>query len=270
MKQIYGIVILLGVVVSVTVMGQSWLDQSPPAKQSYHDVNHTDDAQTVNAESVEKPADAQPVVSNTPPSNAPALSTTEVNAAELNALSNKTDQMMTQITQLNQTVVTLSQTVAQLQANQAGHSTDDDVGHREPPETKILEYFSHLNPNVYVGLGAGGGLLVGLGFVAGRLCRKQLAVRKLQVAPQSSAVKQQALTAEDQESKVEYDFMSTDEAIPAMLDLARSYLAMDNVCEAKAVLEKVQARGDKAQCKEARMLLAEIANKTNSRNVNRT
>lgn len=62
--------------------------------------------------------------------------------------------------------------------------------------------------------------------------------------------------AEDTED--EYDFMNTDEAIPAKLNLARSYFAMEDFESARTVLDEILKRGDASQKKEAQNLISKI------------
>ena len=56
----------------------------------------------------------------------------------------------------------------------------------------------------------------------------------------------------------DYDYMSTDEAIPAKLDLARAYIDMEDFAAAKEVLQEVLKQGDQGQRNEAQLLLAKL------------
>ncbi len=60
----------------------------------------------------------------------------------------------------------------------------------------------------------------------------------------------------------EYDFMGTHEAIPAKLDLARAYLAMDDHQAAGQVLAEVQKDGNADQRLEAQKMLDSIIKKS--------
>lgn len=62
----------------------------------------------------------------------------------------------------------------------------------------------------------------------------------------------------------DYDFLSSVEAIPAKLDLARAYLAMDDTHAAKRVLSDVMEQGNTEQQKEAQSLLEQMANAPSS------
>ena len=61
--------------------------------------------------------------------------------------------------------------------------------------------------------------------------------------------------SEANDTRDEYDFMSTKQAIPAKLDLARTYIDMGDLLAAKGVLEEVLMKGDETQANEARQLM---------------
>ncbi len=60
------------------------------------------------------------------------------------------------------------------------------------------------------------------------------------------------------DTKDEYDFMGSKEAIPAKLDLARAYLAMEDYVSAQKVLVQITRTGDAEQKKEAQKMLDQI------------
>lgn len=60
------------------------------------------------------------------------------------------------------------------------------------------------------------------------------------------------------DTKDEYDFMGSDEGIPAKLDLARAYLAMGDNDSARNVLAQVMLKGDESQKQSAVDLLKQI------------
>ena len=64
--------------------------------------------------------------------------------------------------------------------------------------------------------------------------------------------------AEQEVGDDEYDFMGSDEAIPAKLDLARAYIEMEKKDEAKKVLEEVTTKGSRAQKQEARKIKEQL------------
>lgn len=63
---------------------------------------------------------------------------------------------------------------------------------------------------------------------------------------------------EKEKTEEEYDFMSSQEAIPAKLDLARAYIDMEDIPSAKSVLDEVIAKGNEAEVKEAKKILRKI------------
>ena len=64
--------------------------------------------------------------------------------------------------------------------------------------------------------------------------------------------------SEANDTRDEYDFMATKQAIPAKLDLARAYIDMGDVFAARTTLEEVLTQGDNAQVQEARQLLGRL------------
>jgi FimV-like protein len=59
-------------------------------------------------------------------------------------------------------------------------------------------------------------------------------------------------------SGTDYDFMASNEAIPAKLDLARAYIAMEDFSAARETLAAVLSGGNPEQCLEAKSLLSKI------------
>lgn len=64
---------------------------------------------------------------------------------------------------------------------------------------------------------------------------------------------------DDRDTDDEYDFMGSDEAIPAKLDLANAYITMEDFAAATQVLEEVVERGNKDQQEKAKELLKQIS-----------
>lgn len=64
--------------------------------------------------------------------------------------------------------------------------------------------------------------------------------------------------SEENDTRDEYDFMSTEQAIPAKLDLARAYMDMGDPSAAKKVLQEVVLKGDETQVHEAKQLIANL------------
>lgn len=62
----------------------------------------------------------------------------------------------------------------------------------------------------------------------------------------------------DNDTRNEYDFMGSDEAIPAKIDLARAYVAMEDYPAAREVIQEVLHKGNAAQKNEAKQILANL------------
>ena len=75
---------------------------------------------------------------------------------------------------------------------------------------------------------------------------------------------QQQIPAKDAASKQsDYDYMATPDAMPVKLDLARAYIAMGDIDQAKQVLDEVLIQGNKEQQSQAQALLDEIGDQVN-------
>lgn len=83
--------------------------------------------------------------------------------------------------------------------------------------------------------------------------RNQPVMQTVSAAPLGDSV-----DSGDIDTKDEYDFMGSDEAIPAKLDLARAYLAMEDYKSARKVLTQVVQKGTKEQRAEAKAMLDRI------------
>jgi FimV-like protein len=66
------------------------------------------------------------------------------------------------------------------------------------------------------------------------------------------------------DSNADYDFLSSEDAIPAKLDLARAYIAMEDFNASTVVLNDVFVQGNSEQKQEAQTLLNQIKQKTTS------
>ncbi|MDP1573889.1 MAG: FimV/HubP family polar landmark protein [Coxiellaceae bacterium] len=104
-------------------------------------------------------------------------------------------------------------------------------------------------------LGASAILLLGTGILLGRLWRARARAKMIRVAPSAPAT---SASPTPEVSEAEYDFMSTSQAIPAKLDLARSYIAMNDLEQARTILKTVIEKGDSSQRNEAGQLLQKL------------
>lgn len=83
---------------------------------------------------------------------------------------------------------------------------------------------------------------------------------KIQAVAAGSA-NNSAANEDAEDTKDEYDFMNSNEAIPAKLDLARAYMAMEDYKSARKVLDQVQRDGNDEQKAEAKKMFEKIPKK---------
>lgn len=263
MKQRIRVIALSALCLTLSVTAQDFMPQTQTPKQEYRDIN----AQSFSVAQAQQPsetsavvnlvANQQPVQQKGSASNAtiasPALTSTEIADVKLTNLTQKTAQLIAQVAELNQTVAALSQRV------QGAEFSDEKA--LPTASQELISALPHLQSIDYATLGGISFIFIGLGFLMGRTGRRQ-AKQPVSNANEPNLASVVSEAAEDVDTKAEYDFMATEEAIPAMLDLARSYVAMDNFLEAKTVLEEVVKRGDAAQSEEAQDLLNIIEGKT--------
>lgn len=136
----------------------------------------------------------------------------------------------------NQEVVQLQEAVAKLAA---GNNTTS-------PSAKHLHGLNHEDLNIFIAFGGAAAFLLLLGVLMGRFMRRRAPVMMM---PSAS-----------DDTKSEYDFMSTAEAIPAKLDLARSYLMMGDFDQARIILKSVIEKGSDEHLREAENMLNKIKN----------
>lgn len=78
------------------------------------------------------------------------------------------------------------------------------------------------------------------------------------VAPPPKVEQPKSVPVMDDDTKSEYDFMGSDEAIPAKLDLARAYVAMEDYKAAQEVINQIMQKGNEKQKQEAAHILEGI------------
>lgn len=83
--------------------------------------------------------------------------------------------------------------------------------------------------------------------------------KKQKTSPKAEIDKKPPELSEENDTRDEYDFMSTQQAIPAKLDLARAYMDMGDPAAAKQVLQEVILKGDESQAHEAKQLIASLS-----------
>lgn len=73
--------------------------------------------------------------------------------------------------------------------------------------------------------------------------------------------KQAPKVTEEDDTQDEYDYLGSSESIPAKLNLARAYIAMDDYPAAEKIIDEILQAGNEAQRKEADELKQQIINK---------
>lgn len=207
------------------------------ARQEYRSVNSPNTVMTPQPLTVQStdPAQNKNEVFNTP--------TTDVNQNEV--LTTQLTNLSTQVNNLSKKVDTLTQTVAELQSDEMVRTEESNL----PFLTRFNLWMKAEGPAAYVNLLGAAIILLLIGFVVGLLSRKN---RRQVMAPETTYIEEEI---DMPDTDAEYNFMATDEAIPAQLDLARSYLAMDDTEEAKkSVVECDQARQRRSKSGSAKFI----------------
>jgi FimV-like protein len=132
----------------------------------------------------------------------------------------------------NQEVVQLQEAIARLQVNHLQSM---------PPAKSFLHSLNRQDLTVFIEFGGAAAFLLVIGVLMGRLMIRR---SPLPVVSRSA-----------DNSNSEYDFMSTAEAIPAKLDLARSYMMMGDYDQAQMILRTVIEKGSREHRDEAESIL---------------
>jgi len=152
------------------------------------------------------------------------------------------------IQSINQNMLVLQQQVSKMQTPSAHTSSSSSF------LQNLLQAFTHQNSLTMIEDAGAAAFLLVFGVLMGQLLFRR---PSLVVVP-DSAHKSRVGDALADDIKNEYDFMSSAEAIPAKLDLARSYMAMGDNEQASTVLKTVMEKGDEEQRIVAEALLNKI------------
>ena len=171
---------------------------------------------------------AQPIVENS--GDNIALSPTQNNAARIQILESHDRDIISAIRAMNQNIIVLQQ---QLQ-----------TVNKENIQAAALIPNGH-GFNSYINIGVAILLLLAMGIIVERFVRREKPII-IQNAPAPASTDN------------EYDFMGSEEAMPAQLDLARSYIAMNQFDQAKEALKVVLEKGNDEQRKIAAKLAHDI------------
>lgn len=159
------------------------------------------------------------------------------------------------IQSIDQNIATLQQAVNQLELQQT---------HPKPAALSYKNIFHRLLIDVKtpMGLSISGFILLALGLLMGHWLIRRSEDRAFvagTAAQNNHARRIDPLV--DEESRNEYDFMGTREAIPSKLDLARSYMVMNDHDQAYMILKTVMEKGNDEQRTEAQLLIQKIIKK---------
>lgn len=151
------------------------------------------------------------------------------------------------IQSIDQNITQLQQQIVQLQSTTARPAV---FSNNELHTMGYRKYADYLN------LGGAAVFMLGFGVVLGRMIRR----RSLPVVISHGQEKQGK-----EDTKGDYDFMSTAEAIPAKLDLARSYVVMNDHEQAYLILKTVLEKGNEEQRIQAQLLINKMNSKENDK-----
>jgi len=213
---------------------------APATTQAYHSVSYTADPAPAAAPAA---AVAQPVSAATSDVNSGAAVINTNPIAPVVAQASLTeqetvDQRLQNLEDSNhaigRAIFTINQNIAVLQEQQMEHAD---------AKKSMMGNFS-LNSDDALTLAFAGIALLMMGILMGRLLMRR---------------NQSLVKVNNGHEKSDYDFMGTHEAVPAKLDLARSYMAMGNHTDAKAELKIVIQKGNEEQKMIAEALLHKIS-----------
>ena len=245
---------------SVFAVDTSFLT-APPPTQVYHAVSGDSSSALQPAVTVSATTPTPAVVTSDTSNGAAIINSAGVDtalqgqAARLNQLSSsfeeKTDERIQNLNNSNHdigiAIQSINQNIAQLQ-QQVNQLQAVAVAQSAAPSSDPSLALNHKKYSEYLDFGGAAIFMLGFGVVLGRFVRRRSPV----VAHNRP---------EKEDTKGDYDFMGTAEAIPAKLDLARSYMVMKDYEQAAWILDTVLEKGNKEQRVEAQLLI----NKINSR-----
>lgn len=243
--------LLASIVGSVGFADPAFVNTTTP-KQVYHGIGSTATAAPASTQTpAPTPVPTQVSVPASPNLNNPSVSPAAQNDVDFQTATNLRFQNEdAQYQAMNASINTISQTVSQLQ--QAVHQLQA-LQTQVPSKSSLFEPLSEDNLDVFIGFGAVASLLLLFGFLIGLFTR-----RSSKINLKGSIASHPVGDLFSEENKTEYDFMSTHAAIPAKLDLARSYIAMGDHDQASVVLKTVLAQGNEEHQRIAQSLLTKI------------
>lgn len=166
--------------------------------------------------------------------------------ARIQNLTDSNQAIAVAIQNINQQSAQLQQQMKIMQMQQMAQTQSHANGWQQ-----LIHSLAHEDVLVYFNITVAALFLMGFGVIMGR----RFQGRPLAFSNSSLARKLNVNDPHADDTKTEYDFMGTREAIPAQLDLARSYIAMGDYIQAKTILKTIVDKGDKEQSLQATLLL---------------
>jgi len=175
----------------------------------------------------------------------------------IEAIASKNEMFMNTLNNVNQVVLQLGREVEMLRTTQAQlasiRNQENSVAHSSAIVwEQWFTWLKQLGVIGYLNFALVAVLLLTLGFAASKFRRNAIATTEQPMTAHENK------PISDDDTRDEYHFMSTHEAIPAMLDLARAYVAMEDFSKAKTALQTVLEKGNDVQRREATLLFSKI------------
>ena len=213
----------------------------PAPTQAYHNMS-TQSVQSAPAVQSAQPAS---VTVNAAPADDNNAGFEQTTTQHIQDLDESNQAIGSAIQTIDQNIAQLEQQVNVLQKRELTSSS---------PFDQLLHGLIHQDLDSFIVFGGTAALLLLFGVLMGRLMLRGKS--SLAEVNTDSIHRAGDLLADD--AKSDYDFMGTRAAIPAKLDLARSYMAMNDFDQARGVLNTVLEHGDEEQCLVAEALLTKI------------
>jgi len=286
---------LIGFAFFSTVYAQGFLDQGPPPKQHFQQANPPAGANQGNktvepfpgepqapqgpsAPTIQQPSPPQPMLPPGPP-EIPNIVTPPGDAErqqqklqqQVKELVEQQQQQQVQLEEFGGLIANLQQQITQIATS--FQILQVKMSRQKTPHNAFLRRLHKVDVSLsseikLIMLVA----LMLLSLIVGAMLRGRRQVPQHKVASTSSEKTARSRSHSKSKSKAqpaaedaplddtasEYDFMGSSEAIPAKLDLARAYIAMEDYVAAKRTLKEIAAEGNAQQQQEAKDLLESI------------
>lgn len=245
---------------------------APAPAQSYHAAGSADSSQAAAITDANAPVTTStPVMSTASVDMSPSVSASLPQTAsedEMQQANQRIQNLVASNQAMGAAIQTIDQTVSQLQQEVSQLETQHGMMQNAPSvQYAAVTSDALADLKTPVGMSIAGLILLGLGVLFARNIQKRLQDRLFSSENTVLSARSQKINSGrpdilvDEEVKSEYDFMGTAEAIPAKLDLARSYMVMNDHDQAYVILKTVMEKGNEEQRLEAQLLIQKIIKK---------